>query len=65
MLLTVKIMKEIKLKDSSVETKKMDTEFIHWECPTCGKAHRTIEWALSNKELWCDKCEETVKYSWE
>lgn len=58
-------MLEIKLKNENVETVKMDTEFINWTCPKCGGTHRTIEWAINNQELWCSKCEETVKYSWE
>ena len=58
-------MKAIKLKNDSVEQVRMITEFIHWKCPNCGEAHRTIEWNITNQELFCTKCKETVKYSWE
>ncbi len=60
-------MNEIKLTNSSVETVKMDTEFINWICPNpdCNNKNRTIEWDISNQELFCNKCHETVKYSWE
>jgi len=58
-------MKEIKLKNECVETVKMDTEFINWTCPNCGDKNRTIEWDMRNQELFCNKCHETVKYSWE
>ena len=57
-------MKTIKLKSNCIETIKMDTEFINWECPHCNKKHRTIEWAISNQLLWCDKCNEDIKYLW-
>jgi len=58
-------MEAIKLTNECIDTVKMDTEFINWKCPNCGKAHRTIEWAVHNQELWCDKCKKTIKYSWE
>lgn len=57
-------MKEIKLKNECIETVKMDTEFINWKCPNCGSKNRTIEWTISNKELFCIHCTKTTKYSW-
>jgi len=58
-------MKEIKLKNSDIETVKMDIEFIHWTCPYCGAKDRTIEWSIKDQELFCMKCHKTTKYSWE
>ena len=54
-------MNEIRLKSYSIDTVKMDTEFINWKCPLCGEAHRTIEWAIHNRDLWCHKCKKTIK----
>ena len=56
---------EIKLKNENIEQVEMITEFINWTCPKCGKKHRTIEWVIKEKELFCTECLETVKYSWE
>lgn len=58
-------MKEIKLSNSCIETVKMDTEFINWVCPYCNKVNRNIEWIIHNQELWCNKCHNTTKYSWD
>jgi len=57
-------MKEITLNNSCVESKKTITEFINWKCPICKQQHRTIEWAISNQELYCNGCKNIIKYVW-
>ena len=59
-------MKQIILNDSDVTTKKVDTEYIKWNCPNCNHKNITNEWLMDSlkNEMICDKCNEFVKYSW-
>ena len=55
---------EIKLKDEDVSSKKITVEYLNWTCPHCESKQSTMEYLITNKELFCNKCYETVKYIW-